>query len=340
MTTPLVEAISVSKTFVAKEDFLGRAVETVRAITDVSLTIREGETLGLVGESGCGKSTLGRLLIRLLDPSSGRLLLGGRDITTARGADLEGLRRTAQIVFQDPKSSLDPRLSIGDILREPFVIHGIARKGQIPGKVRELLEQVGLPPDFAERLPHELSGGQRQRVGIARALAVSPRLVVLDEPVSALDVSVQAQALNLLRDLQVERNLAYLFIAHDLDVVSFMSHRVAVMYLGRIVEVLEGSGLRGRARHPYTLALREAVPVPAPGRARRKLVLAGDIPSPIAPPPGCAFHTRCPFSKPGVCDTAVPVLEPVAEGHLVACHRVHEIDVRQTSEAPAVHEIG
>jgi oligopeptide transport system ATP-binding protein len=338
--TALIEARSVTRTFVAREDFLGRPIEKVHAVTDVSLEVMPGETLGLVGESGCGKSTLGRMLIRLLDVSAGQILVEGNDITRAEGEALRALRRSMQIVFQDPKSALDPRLTIAASLLEPLRIHALVPEKSEMARVGELLEQVGLPQSFANRLPHELSGGQRQRVGIARALAVSPRFIVLDEPVSALDVSVQAQTLNLLRDIQAQHGIAYLFVAHDLDVVAFMSHRVAVMYLGRIVEVISGSGLRDRARHPYTLALKEAVPVPDPSRPRRRLVLKGDMPSPIAPPPGCAFHTRCPFAKPVVCDTRVPPLEKVADGQFVACFRIHEIGAEVLAETATLHENG
>ena len=341
----LVEARDVTKTFVADEDFLGRAIAKVHAVTDVSIVIRDGETLGLVGESGCGKSTLGRLLLRLDDVTSGSVLFDGEDVTRLAGGRLAPLRRAMQVVFQDPKSALDPRLSIAETLFEPIRVHGLATDAADEVKrVNTLLEQVGLDPSFGTRLPHELSGGQRQRVGIARALAVAPRLIVLDEPVSALDVSVQAQTLNLLRDLQAEHGFAYLFIAHDLDVVAFMSHRVAVMYLGRIVEVLPGADLHARARHPYTVALHEAVPVPDPSRPRRRLVLTGDIPSPMAPPKGCAFHPRCPFAQPGTCDTTVPPLVQIHEGHSAACHRLDEIVFpgrhESAASSPVADEIG
>ncbi len=323
---PLVELRQLSRDFSVSRGLFGKPAR-VRAVREVSLHVQAGETLGLVGESGCGKSTLGRTLLRLLEPTSGSILYEGRDITHLPGRELRALRRRLQIIFQDPYSSLNPRMTVRQIVGEALEIHGLApSQERTRARIAELLGQVGLRPDQAERFPHEFSGGQRQRIGIARALAVEPRFIVCDEPISALDVSIQAQIVNLLLELQERLGLAYLFISHDLRVVQFVSHRVAVMYLGRIVELAPAAALFERRLHPYTRALTSAVPVPEPGRQRRRLLLEGDVPSPLAPPSGCAFHPRCPRAVPGKCDVDEPPLEPLRpEGeHQVACFFPHE----------------
>ncbi len=296
------------------------SVPPVRAVDGVSFEVKRGETLALVGESGCGKSSVGRTILRLQEPTSGSAIFEETDVFALDRGALRELRRRMQIIFQDPYSSLNPRMRIGSAVAEGIEIHRLATKSEIGGRVAALLEEVGLDPQYARRYPHEFSGGQRQRIGIARALAVEPSFIVCDEPVSALDVSVQAQVLNLLGDLQRERGLAYLFIAHDLAVVRQIAHRIAVMYLGRIVEEGETSNLLGDPRHPYTVALLSAVPDPDPGRRRTRIVLSGDLPSPSNPPPGCPFHTRCfhPL-KDARCRTEVPQLRPVS-GTMAACH--------------------
>ena len=314
---PLLEARDLRRHFVVSRG-LGRGHGVVQAVDGVSLDVARGETLGLVGESGCGKSTLARLLVRLVEPSAGSLRFEGRDIMALRGGALRALRRRLQIVFQDPYSSLNPRLTVGSALAEVLQVHGLARGAERDRRVGALLERVGLDPRQARAYPHELSGGQRQRVGIARALAVEPRLVVCDEPVSALDVSVQAQILNLLRDLQAELGLAYIFISHDLRVVRQTSHRVAVMYLGRIVESGEAEALFAAPRHPYTRALLSAVPAADPGARRGRVVLRGDVPDPERAPSGCRFHPRCPEALAD-CERRDPPLGLVASGHEVAC---------------------
>jgi len=291
---------------------------SVQAVSDVSLALGRGETLGLVGESGCGKSTLGRAIVRLLEPASGRIRLGGTDVTHLPRHRLKTARRQVQMVFQDPFASLDPRWSVGELIAEPLHIHGIGTRAERRARVADLLRKVGLPADAAERLPHQFSGGQRQRIGIARALALDPEIVVLDEPVSALDVSVQAQILNLLADLQTTLGIAFLFISHDLSVVEYVSDRVAVMYLGRIVELADRETLFRAPAHPYTQALLDSVPQIEGGRSRAA-PLAGDLPSPYAPPPGCAFHTRCPRSV-AACRTERPDLRDLGPTHAVACH--------------------
>ncbi len=315
--TPLLEASRVSVHFPVGGGWLSRGRRVVRAVDDVSLSVARGETLALVGESGCGKSTLGRALLRLVEPTSGEVRFDGADISRLDGAALRQLRRRMQIVFQDPYSSLDPRMTVRDIVGEGLVIHGLARGAALDAQVAPLLERVGLPRDAMGRRPHAFSGGQRQRIGIARALALSPELIVCDEPTSALDVSVQAQVLNLLVELQRELGLAYLFISHDLKVVEHLAHRVAVMYLGRIVERASAEALFARRRHPYSDALLSAVPVPDPRAKRRRLTVAGEPPSPLSPPSGCAFHPRCPRAQPGRCDVEVPALSD--EEHAVAC---------------------
>ncbi len=293
MTGPLLEAENLVKHFPARHDVFGRPRAWVRAVDGVSFALAPGETLALVGESGCGKSTVGRLVLRLIEPSAGRVKYQGRDIHALGPGALRALRREMQIIFQDPYGSLNPRMTVGQMLEEPLALHDIAPPGGRARRVAELLRLVGLRPEHAQRYPHEFSGGQRQRIGIARALAVEPKLIVCDEPVSALDVSIQAQVVNLLGDLQRQLGLAYIFIAHDLAVVRHIATRVAVMYLGQIVELAETAALFAEPRHPYSQALLAAVPVPDPARRKKRLLLEGDVPSPIDPPGGCRLHTRC-----------------------------------------------
>jgi peptide/nickel transport system ATP-binding protein len=306
---------------------LDRHIGDVRAVDDVSFVIRRGETLGLVGESGCGKTTVGRTLLRLYKPTAGKIVFDGQDITSLGEGELRGLRRRMQMVFQDPFASLNPRHSIGRIVGEPLRVHGLAGRRKAGVRVRELLRTVGLPADAASRYPHEFSGGQRQRIGLARALAVNPDFVVADEPVSALDVSIQAQIVNLMEELQSEFGLTYLFIAHDLAVVRHISDRIAVMYLGWIVEVSPAEELYDNPLHPYTISLLSAVPIPDPEVEckRQPILLHGDVPSPANPPKACRFNTRCPFVQPTRCRDEVPELRQVAPGHLVACHWVDKI---------------
>jgi peptide/nickel transport system ATP-binding protein len=323
---------------------LDRHVGDIKAVDDVSLEIERGETLGLVGESGCGKSTVGRAILRLYKPTAGKIVFDGTDISELGEEELRPLRRRMQMVFQDPYASLNPRHSVGRIVGEPLRTHGLAGRRQAAGRVRELLQIVGLPADAASRYPHEFSGGQRQRIGLARSLALNPDFVVADEPVSALDVSIQAQIINLLENLQREFELTYLFIAHDLAVVRHISDRIAVMYLGTIVEVSPAEELYDNPLHPYTITLLSAVPIPDPEveEQRETILLAGDLPSPANPPPACRFHTRCPYVQPTRCRTEVPPLRKLGEGHLVACHWAEEIKAGriQPHEVEAVFDPG
>jgi oligopeptide/dipeptide ABC transporter ATP-binding protein len=320
---PLVDVQGLVKHFPGPRAFLGlgRRQAVVRAVDGVSFAIASGQTLGLVGESGCGKSTVGRAILRLIEPDAGRVALDGQDVLALRPRELRALRRRMQIVFQDPYGSLNPRMTVRQTLAEPLAIHHIASRAQAERRILALLDEVGLDPGFAQSYAHQLSGGQRQRVGIARALSVEPQFLVLDEPVSALDVSVQAQVLNLLADLQQRRRLTYLFIAHDLAVVKHVADHVAVMYLGKIVERAPAATLYAAPRHPYTTSLLSAVPVPDPRAQRQRIVLAGDVPSPAHPPPGCPFHPRCPHPKKDIrCRTEPPALSEVVPGQLAACH--------------------
>ncbi len=319
MSKRLVEVEDLKKYYPVTAGLLSRHVADVKAVDGVSFYIMEGETLGLVGESGCGKSSLGRTLLRLEEPTAGRILYRGSDITIWNKRQLKELRKEAQMIFQDPQSSLDPRMTIGDSIGEALLIHSIGSEKERLERVGELLKEVGLEPEHTMRYPHELSGGQKQRIGIARALAVNPKLIVADEPVSALDVSVQAQILNLLMDLQGELGLAYLFIAHDLSVIGQVSDRIAVMYLGQIIEVADRTELFSHPLHPYTEALLSAIPLPDPHRKRKRISLQGEVPSPIEPPPGCRFHTRCPKAMK-LCSREQPTLWSLDRDHLVSCH--------------------
>ncbi|MEW6111450.1 MAG: dipeptide ABC transporter ATP-binding protein [Thermodesulfobacteriota bacterium] len=315
----LVRIEQLVKYFPVQEGFLRKADQFVHAVDGVDLEIRRAETLGLVGESGCGKSTLGRLLLRLERPTSGRILFEGRDIDTLSSSEMKRLRRRMQIIFQDPYSSLNPRRTVYSTLAEPLVIHGIGSRSERRARVLALAEEVGLRPEHLDRYPHEFSGGQRQRIGIARALALNPSLIIADEPVSALDVSIRSQVINLLEDLQERHGLTYLFISHDLSVVEHISDRVAVMYLGKIVELGNRYQIFAEPLHPYTEALLSAVPVPDPESGQERIILEGDVPSPIDPPSGCRFHPRCWLRIP-ICFEVDPPLNDVGEGHSAACH--------------------
>ncbi len=319
--TALLEATGLVKHFRVGGGWLSGGAGAVRAVDGVSLAVDRGETLALVGESGCGKSTVARLLLRLIDADAGTIRFDGRDVRAAPGPEMRRMRREMQIIFQDPFGSLDPRMTVGRIVAEPLVVHREGDRASRAKRMGELLDRVGLSPAHAERHPHEFSGGQRQRIGIARALALEPKLIVCDEPVSALDVSIQAQILNLMLDLQRERGLAYLFISHNLAVVRYVAARVAVMYLGKVVEETTRDALFATPLHPYTQALLSAVPDPSPERRRTRVVLTGDVPSAMAPPSGCRFRTRCPKAME-VCARIEPVLERAADGHRVACHLV------------------
>jgi oligopeptide transport system ATP-binding protein len=319
-TTPLLQVQNLVKKFPIKGGLMQRVIDNVHAIDGVSFEIANGETLGLVGESGCGKSTTGRCILNLIEPTDGKISFEGKDVTNVDREKDPSLCRDMQIIFQDPFASLNPRMTVGAIIGEALVIHNLFKtKQERLDRVVQLLETVGLQPDHHRRYPHEFSGGQRQRIGIARALAVEPKLIVCDEPVSALDVSIQAQVINLLEDLQEKFNLTYLFIAHDLSVVEHISDRVAVMYLGRIVEIAKSHDLYSNPQHPYTEALLSAVPIPDPTIKRKRIMLQGDVPNPINPPKGCHFHTRCPIKK-DICSQERPPVKKISEGHYAACH--------------------
>jgi oligopeptide/dipeptide ABC transporter ATP-binding protein len=321
MTMPLLEVNNLKVHFPVKRGGLRRTADFVKAVDDVSFSIAPGETLGLVGESGCGKTTLGRAIVRLLEPTAGSVVFAGKDLAHLSGAELRAQRRQLQMIFQDPYGSLNPRLTVEDIIGEALDIHSLAESPAARTKrVAELLKAVGLDAAYAQRYPHEFSGGQRQRIGIARALAVEPKLIVCDEPVSALDVSVQAQIINLLQDLQQQHGIAYLFIAHDLAVVEHISRRVMVMYLGKVVELAEAKEVIRAPKHPYTQALISAVPEVDPDSKRQRIVLPGDVPSPIHPPSGCRFHPRCSIAEKPRCEGEAPELRRIAGSHCAACH--------------------
>ncbi len=339
MTETLIRIENLKMHFpIYKGTLRRREVSRVKAVDGLSFDIMKGETLGLVGESGCGKSTTGRALIQLYRPTEGRVLFEGQDLCKLSNKELHPLRRNLQMIFQDPYGSLNPRMTVGDIIGEPLKVHNLATGKGVAARVQELMEIVGLDPRFIRRYPHEFSGGQRQRIGIARALACEPSFIVCDEPISALDVSIQAQIINLMEDLQKEFGLTYLFIAHDLAAVRHISDRIAVMYLGRMAELADGKEIYERPLHPYTKALISAVPIPDPEieLKRERIVLTGDVPSPLNPPPGCVFHTRCPFAEER-CKREVPVIKQAAPGHFVACHLVEgqEVDAAVADEIVA-----
>ena len=318
-TETLLEVSNLKKYFPIKGGVFSKTIGYVYAVDDVSFTVNKGETLGLVGESGCGKSTTGRSILRLIEPTDGKIHFEGQDVTALDKNAMRSLRREMQIIFQDPYASLNPRMTVGSIIGEPLEIHKIARGSEKTDRVASLLQKVGLRAEDMRKYPHEFSGGQRQRIGIARALALNPKLIVCDEPVSALDVSIQAQVINLLEDLQEEFGLSYLFIAHNLNVVEHISDRVAVMYLGQIVELASDTDLYNDPQHPYTEALLSAVPIPDPTVKKKRIILEGDVPSPIDPPSGCHFHTRCMY-KEKICEEEVPEFKHIGSGHWVACH--------------------
>jgi oligopeptide transport system ATP-binding protein len=322
MSESLLRAENITKQFPIYGGIFAKQIAAVKAVQGVSFDIKKGETLGLVGESGCGKSTLGRSLIRLIEPTSGKIFFKDKDITHISGDDLRDLRKKMQIIFQDPYASLNPRMTIGSILEEPLIIHNLfPSQADRTARVHDLINLVGLRPEHLSRYPHEFSGGQRQRVGIARALAVNPELIICDEPVSALDVSIQAQVINLLMELQQKLGLTYIFIAHDLKVVEHVSHRVAVMYLGKIVEMASADELYRNPQHPYTKALLSAIPVPDPKPRAERIILTGDVPSPMNPPPGCHFNPRCPLASE-ICTQEAPILKSKNNSHFVSCLKV------------------
>lgn len=331
--TPLLKVEHLHKEFPTGSGFMGGkfSKKVVSAVNDLSFEIRAGETFGLVGESGCGKSTTGRAIMHLDPPTSGKVYFEGRDISKMNKKELKAMRREMQFIFQDPYASLNPRMTIGEIISEPMVIHGIGTPEERIERVRELLDVVGLNPEHINRYPHEFSGGQRQRVGIARSFILRPKLIICDEPVSALDVSIQAQVLNLLKDLQKQYGTAYLFIAHDLSVVQHISDRVAVMYLGKMVELSDWKSLYAEPNHPYTQALLSAVPIPDPDvqQNRKRIILAGDPPSPIDPPSGCRFHTRCPIAQ-AKCSEEAPEFREISEGHFCACHYAAPFPIKES----------
>src|SRR5690348_2117925 len=336
---PLLSVKGLVKYFPVKKGLLQTTVGQVHAVDDISFEIGAGETLGLVGESGCGKSTAGKTILKLLDPTAGEIRLNGERIDGLSRAAMRPYRRQLQVVFQDPYSSLNPRLSVREIIAEPLRNFGVAAGQGLNRRVTELAGKVGLREEALDRYPHEFSGGQRQRIGIARALALNPSLIICDEPVSALDVSVQAQVINLLADLQRELGLSYLFIAHDIAVVEHISQRIAVMYLGKIVEIADKTSLFGRPQHPYTEALLSAVPVPDPEAAKKRIILRGDVPSPINPPSGCRFHTRCPYAFDR-CSTEEPAMQEILPGQFVACHQIGRASCRERVESSAVGGAG
>jgi oligopeptide transport system ATP-binding protein len=315
----LLEVTDLKKYFPVKKGILSHVAGEVKAVDGVSFTLERGETLGLVGESGCGKTTTGRTILRLIEPTAGAIVFDGQDLLRLNKEEMRRIRASFQIIFQDPFSSLDPRMNVEQVIGEPILNHTKSSRRDIRDRVGYLMKRVGLHPEQMSRYPHEFSGGQRQRIGIARALAVNPLAIVCDEPVSALDVSIQAQVINLLAQLQEEMNLSYLFIAHDLSIVQYLSDRVAVMYLGRIVELAAGQELYENPQHPYTRALLSAVPVPDPEVRKQKIILEGDVPSPFNPPAGCGFHTRCPFRK-SICTEERPLSRDIGNGHWVECH--------------------
>ena len=331
--TPLLKVEHLHKEFPTGSGFMGGkfSKKVVSAVNDVSFEIRAGETFGLVGESGCGKSTTGRAIMHLDPPTSGKVYFEGKDISKMNKKELKAMRREMQFIFQDPYASLNPRMTIGEIISEPMVIHGIGTPEERIERVRELLDVVGLNPEHINRYPHEFSGGQRQRVGIARSFILRPKLIICDEPVSALDVSIQAQVLNLLKDLQKQYGTAYLFIAHDLSVVQHISDRVAVMYLGKMVELSDWKSLYAEPNHPYTQALLSAVPIPDPDvqQSRKRIILAGDPPSPIDPPSGCRFHTRCPIAQ-AKCSEEIPEFREIGDGHFCACHYAAPVPIKES----------